>query len=209
MPAVPIFHGTAGAPLFQIVALYYQYNVFPFRRHVDSLYAECKRVLIPMSPPPPTERPPSSPNTEAMPINRHSVQGAAVPPAASPSALPKRRASLRERFWTVSSANAFKEEDRERRARQGPRESYIPRHAAADFSTQMATPRAAAAAYRHDMLAEEEGTPGGDDYALFVERSEMLHEADEAAAAARTRSQKRRSFGRRIADYVKPPREER
>ena len=55
------------------------------------------------------------------------------------------------------------------------------------------------------------GSPREDDYALFVERSEMLDEAarrEEAMMLGRTKSQKRRSLGRRIAEYVKPPREE-
>lgn len=62
--------------------------------------------------------------------------------------------------------------------------------------------------------SEDDDDEVNNDYALFVERSEMMHEAEEAAARGmllpgRTKSQKRRSFGQRIAEYVKPPREER
>lgn len=133
----------------------------------------------------------------------------------------QRRASLRERFWSVSSANAFNEEDHERRVhlrnqqeqqlQQRPRESYTPRHAATDFSLQMSATRGSQHLSSH---WEDDDEAGNNDYALFVERSEMMNEAGEAAAArgllpGRTKSQKRRSLGRRIAEYVKPPREER
>lgn len=132
-------------------------------------------------------------------------------PSSPTTGLPKRRTSLRERFWSVSSANAFKEDDRARRAAQ----AYTPRHAATDFTAQMAAPTPTSPSHHRQQDHDIDEAAAENDYALFVERSEMLREADEAAAArggllaGRTRSQKRRSFGRRIAEYVKPPREER
>ena len=133
-------------------------------------------------------------------------------PSSPTTGLPRRRASLRERFWSVSSANAYKEEDRARRA-----QAYTPRHAATDFTAQMnapSSPPTTTTNHHHHRQDDIDEAAAENDYALFVERSEMLRDADEAAAArgllaGRTRSQKRRSFGRRIAEYVKPPREER
>lgn len=144
-------------------------------------------------------------------------------PTPQPSTLPRRRTSLRERFWSVNSANAVKEADRERRQREGhhhtgsashgamaagripeAQEAYTPRHAAVDFSAHMAGREAYEGQYERERERYE-----GDDYALFVERSEIAHDAEATKAlVGRTKSQKRRSLGRRFAEYVKPVRQE-
>lgn len=128
-------------------------------------------------------------------------------------ASPRRSKLIRERFFTVGAANAHLEKDRELKRLERP--PYEPTHAASSFE-RTTTPRPPpAASTRGQEGAHYTTQPESDDYAAFVSRSEARDVARElygdhaVEEKARPRERVGNRVARRIAEYVKPPREDR